>query len=219
MSTRTAARPAARAPRRPPARRSRLMPTVIGVIAVLGVIAVVASRGGDPSVPEGYEQIRAVQIDGDPLPALGAGADPAVGRPAPRLTGASFDGQPVGITDDGQAKVVMFVAHWCPHCRREVPAVTEWVAAGNQPDDVKLYAVSTATSPDRPNYPPSSWLQDEGWPAPVLADDESGSAAAAYGLPGFPYFVAIGPDGNVAARMSGELTPGQLAALFDAARS
>ena len=113
----------------------------------------------------------------------------------------------------------MFVAHWCPHCRREVPAVTEWVKAGHQPDDVKLYAVSTATSPDRPNYPPSSWLEDEGWPGPVLADDESGSAASAYALPGFPYFVAIDADGNVAARMSGELTSGQLAALFDAARS
>ena len=53
----------------------------------------------------------------------------------------------------------------------------------------------------------------------MLADDESGSAASAYAPPGFPYFVAIDADGNVAARMSGELTSGQLAALFDAARS
>ena len=220
MSTRTVSRPASRPARgRPPARRSRLMPLVLGLIGALGVIAVVASRGGGPSVPDGYEQVRPVQVDGDPLPALGAGADPAVGTPAPRLSGAGFDGQPVSITNDGEAKVVMFVAHWCPHCRREVPAVTEWVQSGRQPDDVQLYAVSTATSADRPNYPPSAWLEEERWPAPVLADDAAGSAASAYGLPGFPYFVAIDADGNVAARMSGELSEGQLAALFDAARS
>ena len=56
---------------------------VVGLIAALGVIAVVASRGGDPFVPDGYEQVRAVQVDGDPLPVLEARADPAVGTPAP----------------------------------------------------------------------------------------------------------------------------------------
>jgi hypothetical protein len=99
-----------------------------------------------------------------------------------------------------------------------VPVVSKWVKNGSKPDDVDLIAISTATSSDRPNYPPSSWLEDEGWTSPVLVDNTDGSAAAAYGLPGFPYFVAVDADGNVAARMSGELTSGELSALFDTVR-
>jgi uncharacterized protein (DUF1800 family) len=31
----------------------------------------------------------------------------------------------IGIANDGKAKVVLFVAHWCPHCRREVPLLAD----------------------------------------------------------------------------------------------
>jgi hypothetical protein len=45
---------------------------------------------------------------------------------------------------------------------------------------------------------------------PVLADDEQSSAATAYGLSAFPFFVAVDAGGKVVARHSGELTPAQL---------
>ena len=70
--------------------------------------------------------------------------------------------------------------------------------------------------PARPNYPPSSWLEREGWTSPVLADGD-GEAASAYGLPAFPYWVAVDADGRIVERRTGELTPRQIDQLFEAA--
>ena len=45
--------------------------------------------------------------------------DPAVGMTIPTVTGTDFDGNDITITgDDGKAKVIVFVAHWCPHCQK-----------------------------------------------------------------------------------------------------
>ncbi|HET7487815.1 MAG TPA: TlpA disulfide reductase family protein [Acidimicrobiales bacterium] len=193
-----------------------------GVLVALAlVVALVAALGGgggrDGGPAEGVSETRPVTVDGQALaPDDGARPDPAVGRPAPAISGASSDGQPVSILNDGRAKLVMFVAHWCPHCRAEVPRVVQWTAAGAG-QGVDLYAVSTGVNADAPNYPPSSWLEREGWTVPTVADDKSGTAADAWGLTGFPYFVAVRPDGTVAARASGELDRGQFDALVAAA--
>ncbi|HEV8281097.1 MAG TPA: TlpA disulfide reductase family protein [Candidatus Limnocylindrales bacterium] len=130
--------------------------------------------------------------------------DPAVGMPAPEVQGTSFDGTPVAIANDGRPKVVLFLAHWCPHCQAEVPLVQAWVNSGGVPDGVDLISVATSIDPAAPNYPPDAWLAREGWTAPVLADSTN-SVAGAYGLTKFPYWVFIGPDGTVRARASGEL--------------
>ena len=113
------------------------------------------------------------------------------------------------ITADGTAKLLLFLAHWCPHCQAEVPVVQDWVDAGSLPADVELISVSTAIDPGRPNYPPDAWLDREGWTAPVIVD-ESGAVADAYGLSAFPFWVFVNADGTVAGRLSGELTPEQL---------
>jgi hypothetical protein len=73
--------------------------------------------------------------------------------------------------------------------------------------------VSTSVSKSRPNYPPSAWLDEEGWKAPTLADSEDAKAANAFGLNSFPYFVAVDGSGKVVARTSGEITTGQFADL------
>ena len=70
--------------------------------------------------------------------------------------------------------------------------------------------VSTAVDRARPNWPPSTWLREAGLTAPVLADDEQGSAGSAYGLSAFPFFTAVDAEGKVVARDSGELSPAQL---------
>ncbi|HEX2047960.1 MAG TPA: TlpA disulfide reductase family protein [Acidimicrobiales bacterium] len=121
------------------------------------------------------------------------------------------------IARDGKPKLVMFLAHWCPHCQAEVPVLVDWASAG-QPQGVDLVAVSTAVDRARPDYPPSAWLEREGWTIPTVADDADGTAAAAFGLTGYPYFVAVTGDGKVAARASGEQTVSRLAALAAAAR-
>jgi thiol-disulfide isomerase/thioredoxin len=97
----------------------------------------------------------------------------------------------------------MFVAHWCPHCQREVPLLAKWLKGG-QPAGVELYSVATSTSAQQANYPPSAWLAREGWTVPVLTDDEASGAAQAYGLTSFPYFVFIDSSGKVVQRMAGE---------------
>jgi hypothetical protein len=70
---------------------------------------------------------------------------------------------------------------------------------------VDLVSVATGIDPTRPNYPPEAWLQREGWSVPVIADPTN-SVAGAYGLPAYPYWVFIGPDGKVVARAVGEIS-------------
>ena len=191
------------------------------VIVLLGVIAVVASGGSDPDDPAAAgAAVQPVTVSGDPLPPLADAAnDPAIGSVAPALDGAAFDGSPLAIEPgDGTAKIVLFVAHWCPHCQREVPFLVDHLADAPLPADIELVTVSTAVDEKAPNFPPQEWLADEGWDHPVLADSAAGAAADAFGLTSFPYFVAIGADGSVTARASGELTADEFDALVQTAR-
>lgn len=185
---------------------------VAGLVLVLAVAAIVSGGGsgdGDDDVA-GLEQTRPVSISGTALPQLPqSGADPAVGQVIPEATGQSFDGSPVAIRNDGRAKLIVFVAHWCPHCQKEIPLLAGWLKSNQLPSGVDLYTVSTGVASNRPNFPPSSWLKEEGWTAPTLADSEEGQAADGYGLSAFPYFVAVDGAGKVVARTTGEITTDQ----------
>jgi cytochrome c biogenesis protein CcmG, thiol:disulfide interchange protein DsbE len=205
---------------------------VVAVLAAL-LIAVFVTRegseveGGGESAsggtvaPSGNLHYGAVQIDGAPLPEYPGPvtADPAVGQPAPAAAGQTFDESAVRIVDDGTPKVVLFLAHWCPHCQAEVPRIQEWLDDNGMPTDVEVYSVVTSTTSTRSNFPPGDWLRREGWSVPTIVDDEEGTTAQAYGLSGFPYFVVIGADGNVVTRASGEITTAQWEALLEAART
>ena len=197
-----------------------LVPLVLGLIGVLGVVAVMASRGSDEDgeTAAGVDQTRPVEIEGSRLPALGEGDDPALGMTIPEVRGASFDGTPVSIAPGERPKVLLFLAHWCPHCQAEVPVITDWLDEAGPPEGVELISVSTSVDESRPNYPPSSWLEEENWEVPVLADDTDSSVAQAFGLSAFPFFVAVDADGKVVARTSGELEVEQLEALVSQAR-
>lgn len=176
---------------------------------LLALVAFVATRGsgGGSSSDSGLQETRPVAVTA----ASGAGLAPAV-------RGATFDGSPVAIVNDGRAKLVMFVAHWCPHCRAEVPVITEWLRSADLPEGVDLYAVSTSVNPNAVNYPPSDWLEREGFPVRTMADDSAGSAAKAFGVDAFPYFVAISADGRIVARDSGELPIMRMEQLLTTAR-
>jgi hypothetical protein len=144
------------------------------------------------------------------------GVDPAVGKPAPTLSGQSLDGtQTITVPNDGLPHAVLFVAHWCPHCQDSVQRIVR-LSAGGYLNGVGLYTVATATSADRPNYPPSDWLQREQWPFPTIADTKDNEAAGRFGVTGLPFFVFTDRNGNVAARISGELPDAQIATLFRA---
>jgi len=184
------------------------------IVLVAAVAAVLATRGDNSTAAAAaIEQNRPVQVSGNPLPKLTTGPDAAVGAVIPELRGASFDGTSVDVTRNGQAKLVLFVAHWCPVCQREVRLLTDFLRTNPLPAGVQLVAVSTATDPNKPNSPPSSWLADERWPGPVLADSVDSAAAQAFGVSGFPYFVAVDGNGHVVERTKGMITTDQFTSL------
>lgn len=204
---------------------------VILAVLVALVVAIATSRDSsddsspttstDSVAPSAVEpgENQAVSIEGQRLDPLDdASSDVSVGGPAPTLNGYSFDGRPVSVTPgDGRPYMVVFLAHWCPHCNAEVPRLIEWKDSGGVPDDLVVVGVSTAVASDRPNYPPSQWVVDKGWPWPVMADSAAMDAAAAYGVSGFPFFTIIGPDGTVRLRTSGEKSIDEIDALVDQA--
>ena len=208
------------APRRPRKDRSRkVLPAAIGLVGAMAVVAVLIGITMAPSDTVSIDsQTGEVRVAGTVLTPYSAGAaDPSVGRPIPELRGYGFDDQPIAVGRAGEAKIVLFVAHWCNHCQAEVPRIVDWLAAGRLPG-AQLVAVSTAVDPDAPNYPPSEWLEREDWAIPTITDDADGTAAQAFGVTAYPYFVAVKADGTVAARASGELTLEQLQAMIATAK-
>ena len=168
---------------------------------------------GSPSAGAGGA-VKTPTISGDPLPQFeNPNSDPAVGLAAPEVSGTDFTGRATAIKADGRPKVVIFLAHWCPHCQAEVPLIQTWVSAGGVPEGVDLVSVVTGIDPTAPNYPPEAWLRREGWTVPVIVDPTN-SVASAYGLPAYPFWVFIGPDGKVVARAVGEMTIADLEAAI-----
>lgn len=158
------------------------------------------------------EQTAPVQVVGESLadmpqqiPVTEAENDPAIGVVAPEITGTSFDGTPTSIVADGTPRVIMFVAHWCPHCQREVPLVKALIDAGAAPEGLEIVIVSTAVREGDPNYPPQDWLEDEAWPAQIMRDSVDNEAVLAFGAGGFPYTVYLDSEHRVVARSAGEL--------------
>lgn len=200
---------------------------ILGIAAILivGLAAVaffVTSRGEGAATAEAGEQVADVAVEGEPLTAMPAGVsltdvstDPSFGQPAPTLTGTDFDGNEVVIENDGRPKVIYFLAHWCPHCQREVPQVQNLIDAGRVPADLDIYAVSTAVDRGRGNFPVSSWLEEEGFTATVMRDNAASSALVAFGNGGFPYAVYLDADHNLLARSSGELGADAIASLWE----
>ncbi len=188
-------------------RRFPLVPVLVGVAVVFIIAVVVLTFEGEVGAEYGEPS-----ISGDALPFLPdpGSSDPAIGMTAPEVTGSDFAETEVSITHGDTAKIVLFLAHWCPHCQREVPIVQDWLDSAPLPDSVELISVATNISSTRDNFPPSAWLDREGWSSEVIRDDQSSSVATAYGLTAFPYWVFLDDDGTVLARLSGGIAPSDL---------
>ncbi len=160
-----------------------------------------------------------IAVDGETLvPFESTDGDPAIGAAAPVVTGQSFDGSEVVIGGPSEnPTMIVFLAHWCPHCNDEVPVLLGLEESGDLPDGLDVIGVSTAVSADRPNYPPSEWIVDKGWQWPTMADDEELAAINAFGGSGFPFTVVLDADGTVLARRSGEASASDTVSFLDAA--
>ena len=100
--------------KKPQSKRSMVPWYIGGGILVLLVIAFVTAGGsgdgnGDPSV----EQYRSVSVSGGALPDYSQEtAEAAIGLAMPEVSGESFDGTPVTITNDGRPKIILLLTHW-----------------------------------------------------------------------------------------------------------
>lgn len=186
----------------------------IGAAAlVLLLVAAVAFGNSEVGAEDGEPTIDGTALP--PMPPTSSIDVTATGLTVPNVTGQDFDGSTVSIrNDDGRAKAIIVLAHWCPHCQNEVPRVQRWLDQGGGVEGVDMYSVVTAYNRARGNWPPSAWLDREGWTQPVVRDDNAGSVYDSYGSGGFPFWVFVNADGTVAARTSGELSIEQLESIL-----
>jgi len=205
---------------------SRPVLWIVGGVVGLGLIVLLAFSIASEPTDDIYDDITIgfgdVSVSGDPLPRLAdnAGAnDPAVGMMAATVSGADWSGNSFSIVPDGRPKIVLLLAHWCPHCQAEVPEIQAWVNAGLAPSDVDLYSVVTLTDPTRDEWPPQRWLEDEGWTMPVIMDDAQSSVAVSYGLSGTPFYVVLDGENRVVGRISGRIGIAALEQLIAIARA
>ena len=183
------------------------------VLVALALVACSQEQGASDGPTYG-----AVALEGPALPEYEPGTEPAAGSPVPSFTTQNPAGEEVTFQPGSNPTVLVFLAHWCSHCQAELPRLVDWLAANPQ-DGVDIYAVATGIDAGQPNFPPSAWLEDEGWDQPVALDSESSDIAQAYGLASFPFWAVVDGAGNLVGRAAGEVGDDGFAALFQAAQS
>jgi thiol-disulfide isomerase/thioredoxin len=215
MSTKTASK------NQEPKSKSLIYWIVGGVVGFGLIVWLAVAIAGEGDVDEAIA-FGEVTVEGEGLPFIQSGtADPAVGQTAPVVTGETLDGGDLTIGPSDTAKIVVMLAHWCPHCQREVPLIQDWVESGALPEGVELYGATVLTNRvrDGDTWPPQGWLAEEGWTTPTIMDDQEGSIVQAYGMTGTPTYVVLGPDNENLGRLSGEIGVDGLNALAGLAAS
>ena len=200
---------------------NRLVLILVGVavLAFVGVVAVL-SAAEVSDIPSVDEVAGPVSVEGAPVSVAypESGPDPAVGLPSPVITVLDYDDQEVVIGAPGNPQVLVFLAHWCPVCDRELPTLRDIVSADGVPDGVELVLVTTGLDPGRPNWPPKRWLGDAGLASVTTVRDDVGDPLMrAFGLRAYPAWTVIDSEGNIAARRQGLLTAVAVAQLLDVA--
>ncbi len=176
-----------------------------GVLLVIGfAVAVGVTLSSEPltaGLPEGE-----VTVTGDPLPVFAGENDDnvSIGLQAPTFSAPNENSEIVSLEKNGNAKALIFLAHWCGFCQEEVPSVQEWIDTIGVPEGIEIIAVATSIDRARDNYPPQKWLEQEGWSETQIYDLDR-TIGDAYGLTAFPYWVFLDNELNVKARRTGNL--------------
>ena len=182
---------------------------VVGLAVAIGVSLV--DEPLDGNLPEGE-----TTISGDALPEYAGENDIniSVGLQAPSFSGPDQNSEIISLEKNGKSKILLFLAHWCPHCQAEVPVVQEYIDTFGLPADVEVIGILTSIDRSRDNYPPHDWLVKEGWSETQIYDLDR-EIGTAYGLNAFPYWVTLDKDLKVVNRVTGELTPDQITVLIN----
>ena len=142
--------------------------------------------------------------------------DVAVGMQLGAISGADGYGDEAITIDpaDGQKRVWMIWAHWCPHCQNELPALAEsYEAYRSQYPDISIETITTSIDPERGN-PLDPYLEERQFPFSVIVDEDS-ALAARLGVNAFPFWVITDGDGTVLLRSAGYLDVVQLDNLLE----
>ena len=202
---------------------------VLVVVGIAGAVALGTSGGSSETstdtvvtVPGGvqpaeYQKVSATGGLLAPLPE--SGADTETGKSVAVLKGYDLQGRPISIdpAGEGKATLVVFLAHWCQFCNREIPVLNKWRESGEVPTGLRVVGITTGSKADQANWPPSKWMTAMKWPFEVMADSEAQEAAAAYGVAGYPFMAFVGANGKITARTSGEVPVEQLQIYANAA--
>ncbi|MFY8158019.1 MAG: TlpA family protein disulfide reductase [Ilumatobacteraceae bacterium] len=192
---------------------------IIAIIIGGAAIVAISSSGSESNTSSSnISEFSDITVTGDALPGFdSASTDASIGMTAPIVSGKGFTGTEITTDGAGTPTLLVFLAHWCQFCQREVPLLVEWEKDGKTPTGVDVIAVATGTDPANPNFPPSEWLAREEFPAlwPVIADSADKKAANAFGLSGYPFFVLVDAQGKVFTRLSGEIPMDELTAIIN----
>ena len=184
------------------------------VVLVLGLaIAIGVTLSSEPvaaGLPEGE-----INVDGESLPSYAGENDDnvALGLAAPTFSAPDQNSEIFNLEKNGNSKALLFLAHWCPHCQREVPVVQRFIDSNGVPPGIDVIAVATSIDRGRDNYPPQEWLERERWSETQIYDLDR-EIGEAYGLNAFPYWVFLDKDLNVIARRTGNLPEDMVGALL-----
>ncbi len=139
------------------------------------------------------------------LPLNAVLALPKKGTKAPNFLVPTYGGGSISLSRlKGKVVVLMFAAEWCPHCRREIPALSSaWKEMGLEVNDVMGIVMAVSSQEDKAisffksANPPSNWK---------LVTDAN-YVAEKYGVSGVPTIIVIDKNGTVADIKIGEVPP------------
>jgi cytochrome c biogenesis protein CcmG/thiol:disulfide interchange protein DsbE len=135
-----------------------------------------------------------------------------VGKTMPDLTLPSLeDGAPVRLRDVAAQgpMLVNFFASWCGPCEVEQPVLMQLKAR-----KVRMIGIAYKDAPPKTQ----GFLSRLGDPFSQRLVDRDGRAGIEFGVTGVPETYLIGKDGQVLAKHTGPLSPGDAAKLADQAR-
>ena len=206
-----------------PNEKKNLTPIFVGSVIGLVVVFFLALFLIQPSSDENYLG-GDIDVAGESLPDLSVNfnrdcvlfdnlnycqqLEPAAKMEAPIISGSDLNGNTITTKSDSPT-ILLFLAHWCPHCQIEVKEIQDWVNNNGPLEKVKLFSVLTSINSSQPNYPPDKWVESEGWSFPSFTDNELSGVAQHFGIRGFPFWVLVDSNGEVVTRLSGSYTQEQ----------
>lgn len=156
--------------------------------------------------------------DAEGLPPLvsNTSEDPAVGAQLGDLGAEEWAEGTELVIDlaDGKARALVVFAHWCPSCQELLPQLADWQdSTGATLENMEIVTIASATEQEA-DMTLAEYLEDQDLPFPVLVDS-SNELAARLGVDAFPFWVFVGPEGQVIGRLVGQLPPDQFVGLFE----